>query len=250
MEDLILKTFIVDDEEAACKQMNKMIQKFPSVEVVGNAVSVDEALPAVVKHQPDVIFLDVKMPGKNGFQLVDELHELKLYPQIVFTTAFDKYAIQAIRCAAFDFLLKPIDPDELSQTINKLVINNIDNTNETKIDLLLQQLQKNRRIKFNTRSGFLMIAPSDIICVEADWNYARIVLKDKKRELVTINIGAVEKMLPCLGFARISRSIIINLSYLERVDRKTLTCFLKIDGEELQFKISKSRMKALQNKLE
>jgi two-component system, LytTR family, response regulator len=250
MEDLILKTFIVDDEEAACKQMNKMIQKFPSMEVVGNAVSVDEALPEIVKHRPNVVFLDVEMPGKNGFQLLEELHRLKLYPQIVFTTAFDKYSLQAIRCAAFDYLLKPIDPDELSQTINKLVLNNMDKSNNTKIDLLLQQLQNNRRIKFNTRSGFLMIAPSDIICVEADWNYARIVLKDKKRELVTINIGAVEKMLPCMGFARISRSIIINLSYLEMVDRKKLTCFMKVDGEELQFKISKSRIKALQNILE
>ena len=158
-----LKTIIVDDEEKAQRLTENLLKQYNNVEVLGVADGVDSAYKLVIKHNPDVVFLDVEMPGKNGFELVKMLQKTIYKPEIVFVTAFDKYAIEAFKHAAFNYLLKPIDKDELSQTILRLTEKKgAENLNE-KFHSLINYLEPKNRIKLNTRVGYILIEPQDII---------------------------------------------------------------------------------------
>lgn len=249
MENQKLKTIIVDDEHTACMQLQEHLSGFATLEILFTANSVDEAIPLIIQHQPDLIFLDVEMPGKKGFDLVEELRHLEIYPNIVFVTAHQEYAIRAIRCAAFDYLLKPVDLQELNYVVNHALSHKLNHNLPKKIDHLLAQLNKSKRIRFNTRSGFILVNPYDIIYVEADWNYSTIVYINQTKETVCLNIGKVENMLPSNEFFRINRSTIINLNYLKKTEIKSRICFLDFNGIEKTFKTPSDRIKALMTAL-
>jgi len=216
-----IRAIIVDDEEEARDVLERLLIRQGSIQVAGKATNVDEGLEMIIREKPDIVFLDIQMPEKDGFELVKELRNLNLNTTIIFTTAHIEYSINAMKVAAFDYLLKPVSFDELKETIQRFMCEqNHDLTK--KVDVLLDALNKPEKICFNTRTGYIYIAPEDIIHCQADVNYTEIHLGKERKEVVTVNIGKVEELLQNYKFYRISRSHLINTQYLTKADRRNV----------------------------
>jgi DNA-binding LytR/AlgR family response regulator len=175
------------------------------------------------------------------------LNETHLKPEIVFVTAYDKYAIEAFKYAAFHYLLKPIDKEDLSQTIERLEKKLETESFAEKVKNLIQYLEPNTRIKLNTRVGYILIDPEEIIYCMADGSYTEIYLKNNTKHISTFHLGKISGLLPETLFFRISRSIIINLSCLKEINRKKKTCILIYGNEEIIFDIPQKQLKELEN---
>ena len=227
-----VRCIIVEDLEAPRAFLEKELQRFEALQLIGAYGSAEAALENIIPDKPQLIFLDVELPQKSGFDFLTDLKRINLHPCIIFTTAYDQYAIQAIKHAAFDYLLKPIDPEELTITINRYLNQASSCSMEEKIDKLLEHVNPNHKIRFNTRQGFILVSPAEIIYGEADWNYTRIFLTGDRQETISINIGKVLEKLPSGQFVRISRSHAINPKFLVKVNRKTKIITLK-SGEHI-----------------
>lgn len=246
---MIYKAVLVDDEPNAIMALQYLLKDYSNIEIVATANSFSTAIKAIQLNSPDLLFLDIEMPGKGGFDIVRELQQKDESNccDIIFTTAHEDHAIKAIKHAAFDFLLKPIDPDELSETIKRYLINRGKISLEKKLDNLLYHINNgSKKIKFNTGTGYVLLNPEDIILCKAEGNYTSIHDVRDKRYFVTVNLGKLEKILPPNHFFRVSRSAIVNLSCISRVDRKTATCELIKDGISFTVKVPSKQLKRLE----
>jgi two-component system LytT family response regulator len=240
-----IKTVLVDDEAEARDVLAVLLSRYHQVEIVAAADSADSGLESIMKFNPDLVFLDIRMPHKTGFDLVAQLRNRNLNPVIVFITAYDEYAIQAFKVAAFDYLLKPVDPEALADTLNRYSASRADTDFRQKVDHLLRHLHHDDRIRVNTRAGFLLIDPTEIMHATADGNYTVIHFAASRSEVVTMNIGSLLKLLPEGHFIRISRSAMVNRSFLYRVDRKKRMCELRKDGVAIQLEVSRDFIREL-----
>jgi two-component system, LytTR family, response regulator len=232
-----ITAIIVDDEILAIANLESLLSTYPRIRVVKKITDPTKAIPLIIENKPDLLFLDIQMPGKSGFEIVSELSLEDYSPEIIFVTGFDHFAIEAIRFAAFDYLVKPVNPEELKQAISRFEEKSWDGTTEEKIKKLLDRTISKPKIKLSTAGGFTIINPDDIIYINADWNYAEIICCNDKSEMATTNLGTLEKTLPENSFFRISRSVIINTAYLTKVSRKKRLAYLVKDGKEYTFKI-------------
>ncbi len=245
MQNRQLRTIIVDDEEKAINNLETLLNNFPQVQIIDKSTDPEKALGKILLQKPDLLFMDIQMPDKTGFEIVSEVYRSGLRPDIIFVTAFDKYAITAIRYAAFDYLLKPVNKEELKDALERLLKKTTETDKEEQIKILIEKTSRHK-IKFSNAGGFILIKPEDIIYIEADWNYSEIYFSKEIKEVVTMNIGSVEELLPKEDFYRINRSIIININYLSRVIRKKLLAILIKDGQEYQFKIPILKIRGLE----
>lgn len=237
-----LNALVVDDEESARRLMEKLLEETLLFDEIRLVQSVETALSELNHFEPDLIFLDIKMPGKYGIDLFNEFHLVNGKPGIVFVTAYDQYAIQAIKIHAFDYLLKPVDRKELRACIEKYIGKNEDLT-------VLQNLNNGssktfHRIKVNTRTGTLFINPETILYCRAEGNYTTISTGDKEY-LCSLNLGKLQEQLTASGFIRVGRSIIINLEFITLLDRKKSTVTLVRNTESVTIKIPHQHLKAL-----
>ena len=247
MTDRIITAVIVGDEQESLNLLEESLSDFPEVEIIAKAMNANKAVDLILKNRPDLIFLDIHMPEKDGFHVVDEIKKYKYSPKIVFVTAHDQYSIKTIKLAAFDYLLKPINPSELAETISRFKAEGSGVNFQDRVEKLMLNIKKNQKIRFNTRTGFILVNTSDIIYCESDRNYSIIHLGNEKREVVTCNLRVLEDRLPLDMFFRISRFVIVNLDYLDSVDRKTHTCKIIKEDEKLSFKITLANIKKLEN---
>jgi len=239
-----ITVLIVDDEQDSRDGLETLIKKnLYELSIIAKAESGKQALEIIVEQSPEIIFLDVQMPLHNGFWLVEKLKMFRINTCIIFLTAYDQYAIQALRHAAFDFLTKPVDLKKLKDTVDRFK----QERNKYNLNRKLDQLElflARGKVRFNMMDGFIMIAPEDIIFCEADKNYSYIHLINGKSHLITSQLGVLDKMLDNKGaFIRISRSALINLDYLERYIRKTKIVILTdiLQKYELKASISGTR---------
>jgi DNA-binding LytR/AlgR family response regulator len=237
-----LKALVVDDEESARRLMAKLLEETLYFSDIRLTQSADSALNELNNFDPDLIFLDIKMPGKYGIDFVNELNFVNGRPGVVFVTAFDKYAIQAIKLHAFDYLLKPVNRKELWECIEKYSL---------KREGLLQQsvlksegVKKIPRIKVNTRTGIVFINPVSILFCKAEGNYTTICTGEKEY-LCSLNLGKLQDQLPAGTFIRIGRSLIINFEHITLLDRKKSTITLERDSESVTLKIPHQHLKDL-----
>lgn len=242
----VIRALIVDDEEEARNLLERLLYRLPDIDVIGKASSADEALEIVIDCLPDLVFLDVQMPEKNGFQLVDYFKKYLLNTRVVFVTAHAEFAINAMKVSAFDYLLKPVLMEQLAETILRFKAERRTLSNERKAEL------SNRpcKIKFNTRTGYMLVAPDEIIYCEADVNYTTLYLGKDNKEIITVNLGRVEEILAPYNFFRISRSILINQLYLSKADRQKKQCLLVKDGERLFLEIPPNHIRELEKLLD
>lgn len=207
-----IKALIVEDKHDAVEGLAALLKEFCSgVEICGKAGSVKEAIEKCEKHRPDLIFLDIEMPGGNGFQLLDAFAQSGR-PEIVFTTAHENYAIRALREGASDYLLKPIDVDELQTAIEK-VMNRL--ANNASVFPVMEQ-----KLRVLTTEGTVYISQREIIFIEADGRYCLFHLSDGKKLMAAKNIGEFEEDLAFNGFFRVHKSYLVNCEHIQRIREK------------------------------
>lgn len=209
---------IVDDEPHNRENLqNMLIRHCPGIEVVGQAASVAEATHLIKRVRPEVIFLDIEMPGGDGFSLLEKLQPVDF--QVIFVTAFDSYALNAIKFSALDYLLKPIDKDELMGAVSKL--KNIKNTQEPQLSNLNKYLKgETRKIALNLSDEIRLVELGNIIRIQADNNYCHFILKSGESVMVSRHLGHFYDMLKNQGFARVHQSHLINKACLEKYVKK------------------------------
>jgi DNA-binding LytR/AlgR family response regulator len=244
-----IRALIVDDEKGAREILEHLLLRIPDVEVVGKASSADEALDMVINCIPDLVFLDVQMPEKNGFQLVDYLQKYMLDTQVVFVTAHAEFAINAMKVSAFDYLLKPVIMTELQETVLRF------KAKRRQASVANHEPSAGKpvrpcKIKFNTRTGYILISPEEIMYCEADVNYTTIFFGKENREVITVNLGRVEEILSSHSFYRISRSILVNQLYLSKADRQKKQCILEKGDEQVVLEISPTHIRELERFLD
>ncbi len=244
-EPEMLTCIIVDDEMHAAKQLEKMLSKNPKLKILARISDPRLAVGKILQLKPDLLFLDIQMPIMNGFEVLQTLYQAQVKPFVIFVTAYDEFAIQAIRSSAFDYLLKPVNETELITAVERLLATYKQKEQAENFSKLINQV-KLKKLRFNTTGGFMLVNPEDIVYIQADWNYSEIHLSKDKHEVVTLNIGAVEETLPPGQFARISRSVIINLAYLEKVHRAKRLCTLRKNDVTFEFKIPILRIRYLE----
>lgn len=208
-----MKALIVDDERLARKELMKLLEDHPSIEVVGEAANADEAIAMVNELNPDLLFLDIQMPGKTGFQLLEELDAV---PLVVFTTAYDEFALKAFEVSALDYLLKPIQAERLSETVSKIMerernkVNVARGEGDKKLGLNDQVF-----VKDGERCWFVSL--SNIRLFESDGNYIKVYF-DTNRPMIHKSLNALDEKLDERAFFRASRKHIINLSWVESIE--------------------------------
>lgn len=242
----ILKIIIVDDEPEARDLLVTLLEYYPNIIVTAQAGSVDEALGIISTNPPDLIFLDIHMPKKNGFELAIALHNLNIKANFIFITAYDQYAIQAIKHAAFDYLLKPINEEELRDAISRFQTKKTKSDLSEKIEVLYKALNSCTRLRYTTRSGFTFINIQEIVYLQAEGNYTTIYLLNGKEEVVTQSLGQIEEELPEKDFFRVSRSVIINLKFLTRLHRRNKICHISTGILDVDFSITPEQIKILE----
>ncbi len=245
----VLSLVIIDDERSSRDLLRRLLLDIPEVTILGEAGSVDQALPIILKERPDLLLLDIQMPNKDGFVLIEKLLEHDVNVEVIFITAYEKYAIRAIKTSAFDYLLKPVKKEDLTASLVKFAEKVQSGHLNDRYAQLIYQLSDKKKLKFRNRTGFAMVDPAEILFCRADSNYTVIELDASKRLIVSMNLGKVEEMLPGLCFSRISRSVIINLHYLVEVDRKRMTCEI-MNHDRHVLPVTKKYMKELERDCE
>ena len=212
-----MRAIIIDDERLARTELRKLLQEFPEVEVVDEASNAEEGVQKIEAQNPDLIFLDIQMPGKTGFEMLQELDHA---PAVIFTTAYDDYALKAFEVNALDYLLKPIEPKRLSdavEKIRKLQSNPHDPANgafsQEPLRLLGEQDQV--FVKDGDRCWFVRLA--DVRLFESVGNYAKVFFGNNK-PLILKSLNALEERLDPKSFFRANRKHIVNLQAIEKVE--------------------------------
>jgi len=208
---------IIDDEELARKRLRKMLQEYGSIEVVGEASNGEEAVERVEALKPDLIFLDVQMPPFDGFEVV---RRLRHKPLIVFTTAYDEYALKAFEENSVDYLLKPIEQKRLDKAIDKLVhLQSLHGeAMASQIEQLLSHLSSPtlQRLQVRTGDKIILVDCGDIVYFEAKDKYTFLHTVDQKH-LIDLTLNELEQKLDRRDFARIHRSTIVNLKFVREI---------------------------------
>ena len=214
----MLKAILIDDELPSLENLQQKLEEFcPDIRVIARTQKPEEAIHLIELHQPDVIFLDIEMPRMNGFKMLEEIKEKDF--DIIFITAYNHYAIDAIRISAFDYLVKPVAVKDLQNSVNRL-INSHRSLVPEKLDVLRQNLSNSRsqndKITIVTNEGVDFYEISQIIRIESSSNYSKIHFKDGKILLVTKLLKDFEEILLPYRFYRIHNSHLINLSYIKK----------------------------------
>jgi two-component system, LytTR family, response regulator len=211
-----MRALVIDDERLARKELITLLNQLETVEVVGEAVNVDDAKEKIDQLNPDVIFLDIQMPEKTGFELLEELDNV---PHVIFTTAYDEYALKAFQVNALDYLLKPIEPKRLEEAINKLLHKmeggvkgdqSLTSQNQKKLTLEDQVF-----VKDGDRCWFVRL--STVRLFESDGNYIKVYFENFK-PMIHKSLNALDERLDEKSFFRASRKHIINLGWVEAIE--------------------------------
>ena len=234
----MIRALIIDDEQHCIDRLTNLLIPFheKSIEIAGTALSMEEGIQAVSLLNPALVFLDVQINEKTGFDLLRALPEINF--AIIFTTAYERFAIQAIKFSAIDYLLKPIDKDELQAALIKLINEKSKQLTAEKIATLLQNTQKNngipQKLIIPTISGFEFLDIANIARCQSDVNYTTIYLKNKQKLVVAKTLKEFEEMLVDHSFFRIHNSHLINLAFIKSYNKGKGGSVTLTDGTEIE----------------
>jgi two-component system LytT family response regulator len=240
-----IKALIVDDEQSARESLKRALMTLNlSVDLVGMAENAQQAIDIIIDRRTELVFLDIEMPGHDGFWLANQIQKLNIPIHLIFVTAYNEYAIQAFRYAAFDFLTKPLDIDQLQQTMDRYLKEYKHKNFNAKMNKL-QAFLSEAKLKLNTQNGFQILLHNSIVYCEAKGNFTIIHLVDGQKEMVCNQLGMLEEKLQGSDFIRVHRSVLINVTYLKSFNRKTKIVVLTDSLQKYEVKVSSSGIKKL-----
>jgi len=225
-----LNIFIIDDEPDAGLLLQNLLKEYSVIQIKEVFTNALHALDAVIIRQPQVIFLDIDMPEINGIEFLQEVNKYSPNTKVIFVTAFKHYALEAIHNNAFDYIYKPVSKAELRRVVYK-IINTFNSEKQ-------QSTPANTKVLLKTAEGHHYIATEQILYLEADSNYTKLVLKDGKNLLLSTNLGKLHKQFPKTEFVRISRKHIINKNYLLFMNFCKRYCIVSNNEIERQLEVS------------
>lgn len=241
----MIKTLIVDDEMHSRAMMKILLENRDDVELIGESDSAFDAMNKIVNCNPDLVFLDIKMPGMTGFEMIDELLKIGVSNlDIIFLTAYNEYAIKAIKYSAFDYLLKPIDEVELEKSINRFKIKRKIGLLGRNNDLINNALQ-NQIYKIKSKDGYTFVNFDDIVYVEGDSNYSFFILNDGRKVNSSKTIKLISEELPERSFVRVHKAFLVGAKYLRNYNAKDKVCNLCTSKEEYLIPVSSRMLKNL-----
>lgn len=237
----MIKAIIIDDERNCIEMLEWLLQTYcPSVQLIATCNSGESGIEAIKKLHPQLVFLDIEMPKMNGFDVLEQLKEIEF--EVVFTTAYDNFAVRAFKYAALNYLLKPIDPEDLQATIKRME-EKVSSPSKEQMDLLFQNLLNPKaqveRIALSTDDGLVFIQTSSIAYCKAESNYTFVVLADGKKILVAKTLKEINETLTGRDFFRIHNSFLVNINHIQK--------FVKGDGgyvvmpDKTEITVSRSR---------
>ena len=236
----IWKTLVVDDEAPARQRLKRLLKPFDNIDIIGDAVNGHDGIEQIEKLLPDLVFLDIEMPVFNGFEMLDHItHQ----PKVVFTTAYDQYAIKAFEEGSVDYLLKPVEPERLEKTIRRLEGWQNDRTDYARLATLMQVFRVKNEIKTLTvkiGDKILLIKIDTVVFIEAEDKYVFLHTIDGKKHLTDFTIISLEEKLS-EQFVRIHRSYIINSDYIKEIRKGFNGAFVFVMNDKENTRLTSSR---------
>ncbi len=208
-----MKTIIVDDERLARNELKRLLEDFPKINIVAEAANADEAIELINEHNPDLLFLDIQMPGKNGFELLEAIEDR--VPEVIFTTAYDEYALKAFEYNALDYIMKPIDTARLAEAIQKV------ESELKRAEVAVQNpetfLGENDQVFVNDGEKCWFVKLGKVRLFESMGNYVRLHFEDQK-PMILKSLNSLEERLDPKIFFRANRKHIINLNWIDKIE--------------------------------
>lgn len=221
-----IRTIIVDDDNASIEKLQKDLGAFAEIKIIETTTSADTAKILIIKHQPDLLFLDVEMPEMSGIELLQDIQsEINPATRVVFYTAYNKYILDALRASAFDFLVKPYLPDELESVIKR--VKKYSEDNQHSIEGMLQKLlQQDSRFAIQTITGVIMVKYDEVLLFEFPKNDRNWTIHFTNGKILTLRTTVSSKDILSItpNFRQINQNCIINLTHLASIENKTLKC--------------------------
>ena len=210
-----MKAIIIDDERLARNELRRLLEEFPRINIVGEAANAEEAIPMIDELQPDLLFLDIQMPGKNGFELLEAIEDK--VPEVVFTTAYDEYALKAFDFNALDYLMKPIDSGRLAEAIQRVEEELKKNTTTTENASSAVYLSENDQVFVKDGEKCWFVKLGKVRLFESMGNYVRLHFEDQK-PMILKSLNSLEERLDPKIYFRAYRKHIINLQWVDKIE--------------------------------
>ena len=227
----MIRTVLVDDEPDAIEVLRTLLEKnFPTIEVISTFTRPEQALKAIPKLHPDLVFLDIEMPGLNGLEMIDALQDPEIF--FVFFTAHEKYALHALKKDVVDYLMKPIDHEELLETVKKVQVR-MEANQRPDYRALLADFFRSERIRIPTGKGWKFLQISDIVYIRAQRNYSEIALQDDTKLVVIKLLKEFEEELAPSGFFRPHNSYLVNTKHVQEYVRSEGGWLIMTNGAEI-----------------
>lgn len=244
MDKKDFRVLVVDDEPEARSLLSSLLSEINNVRVVGEADNAEKALYFLVEHYPNLVFLDINMPDKSGIELVQLLRKRNVDVPVVFVSAYKEYAIEAIRNEVFDFILKPIDQNELKRVIEKY--QRLDKKDlPAKLMEVLNSIKEESKIRINSNHSYILINPTEIVYCEANDGYTNIYLTNGKTEISNSSLSQIENKIKNFNFYRLGRSVLINKDHVRAINKSTKKCVLKVNNNSWEVNASLKSIKEL-----
>lgn len=242
------KVAIVDHEQTSIEDLKSKLIQFSNIHLVGEAYTVCHGIQLIQEKSPDLLFLNIEMPGKSGFELVDIIKKQQTrMPFVIFITIHSEFTLQALRNGAIDYLLKPLDENELRQAITRAIDAVSKRNNQHKIDHLVEYVSKYKQIFLPSSTGYKTVNIREIVFIRKNTSISKIEVFFGEGEYLTLpvnySLSQFTEVLPKIDFFQIKRDLIINLRYLSEIEVFSKECTLKKGNYEIKLEMSRRSLK-------
>lgn len=242
MENIAISAIIIDDDPEAIYLLEMYLRQFPHIKIIGKSTQPAEGLEMIIKDFPDLVFLDIDMPDMTGLQVAESFKNKNFHSEVIFTTAYQQYAYQALTIQPLDFLTKPFCLSDLQKVIDKYIAKVEKKKHEQKVDQFIQSQTNPAQVLLPTLHALLFVDIKDIVLIKAKVNSTEVFLKDGTVETVTRRISSLISLLNSSLFFQINRGTYVNLNYLARIDKKKSICVIRYNNTNLEEAITKSNL--------
>jgi len=234
-----MSVIIIDDEPAAINLLEMFLRQFPQIKVTGKETNAKNGLAMVMETLPELVFLDIDMPDMNGLQVANKIHSENFYSEIVFTTAHEHYAFDALGIEPLYFLTKPFSIKDLEVVLQKYQAKIEQRNKDRKLDNFIHSQNISPKITLPVNHGLLLVSIKDIVLIKSKGNKSMLYLFDGMVEEVNLTLTKMMSEISSPAFFQIHRTVFVNLNYMQRLDKKKSTCILSFNNSTLEEKMSK-----------